>query len=210
MEQQRLFQEIPDEPPECDCPVVLKIINDFDPFNPRKEFDNLGKMVCWHRRYNLGDKKTEYFEDDPEAFQEHMKAHPNDYFILPLYLYDHSGITMSTGSFSCPWDSGQVGYIYVSKEAIRKEWGVKRISPKLKKLILDNLRSEVNTYDQYITGDVWGFELVREHTEECEIAPGEEEDLDSCWGFYGSDPKENGMWEYIPEKYRNAEVRHVS
>jgi hypothetical protein len=29
--------------------------------------------------------------------------------IKGLFLYDHSGITISTGRFSCPWDSGQVG-----------------------------------------------------------------------------------------------------
>ena len=45
------------------------------------------------------------------------------YVILPLYLYDHSGITMSTGPFSCPWDSGQVGWIYASKKTFIDETG---------------------------------------------------------------------------------------
>ena len=45
--------------------------------------------------------------------------------ILPLYLYDHSGITMNTCGFSCPWDSGQVGWIYASamdSSFSRKMW----------------------------------------------------------------------------------------
>lgn len=42
--------------------------------------------------------------------------------VLPLHLYDHSGITMSTGGFSCPWDSGQVGYIYVTPKALEEEY----------------------------------------------------------------------------------------
>lgn len=45
------------------------------------------------------------------------------YVILPLYLYDHSGITISTGPFSCPWDSGQVGWIYAPKDTFRKATG---------------------------------------------------------------------------------------
>ena len=45
------------------------------------------------------------------------------YVILPLYLYDHSGITISTGPFSCPWDSGQVGWIYAPKDTFRKVTG---------------------------------------------------------------------------------------
>ena len=43
---------------------------------------------------------------------------------LPLYLYDHGGITMSTNPFSCPWDDGgQVGWIYASKQKFIDETG---------------------------------------------------------------------------------------
>src|ERR1039457_3716938 len=30
--------------------------DNYDPLNPRKEYDNVGTMVCWHRNYDLGDK----------------------------------------------------------------------------------------------------------------------------------------------------------
>lgn len=33
------------------------ICPDHDPMNPRKEFDNVGTMYCWHSRYNLGDEQ---------------------------------------------------------------------------------------------------------------------------------------------------------
>jgi hypothetical protein len=33
----------------------LSIVQDMDPQGPR-EWDNMGKMVCWHRRHDLGDK----------------------------------------------------------------------------------------------------------------------------------------------------------
>jgi hypothetical protein len=36
--------------------VVAKIYVDDDPENPREHYDHLGKMVCFHRRYDLGDK----------------------------------------------------------------------------------------------------------------------------------------------------------
>ena len=40
--------------------------------------------------------------------------------ILPLYLYDHSGITMNTCGFSCPWDSGQVlSLIHISGKSLK-------------------------------------------------------------------------------------------
>jgi hypothetical protein len=44
-----------------------------------------------------------------------------------LYLYDHGGITISTGPFSCPRDSGQVGFIYASHKQIRDHFGWKRL-----------------------------------------------------------------------------------
>lgn len=44
---------------------------------------------------------------------------------LPLWLYDHSGITMSCGARTYPyndrWDSGQVGWIVALKETIMAE-----------------------------------------------------------------------------------------
>ena len=42
----------------------LEIFDDLNPCSPR-EFDNLGTMVCFHRRYNLGDetelKSSDFF-----------------------------------------------------------------------------------------------------------------------------------------------------
>ena len=114
----------------------LKISQDFNAESPR-EWDNLGKMVCWHRRYNLGDKHD---YPDLETFweslaaevglevkvdwdEEQIKEINSKVIILPLYLYDHGGITMNTGGFNYPWDSGQVGWIYCTKEKFRKETG---------------------------------------------------------------------------------------
>ncbi len=43
----------------------IEIVQDQDAPNPRTDFDHAGKMVCWHRRYNLGD---EHDYQDPEHF----------------------------------------------------------------------------------------------------------------------------------------------
>jgi hypothetical protein len=43
--------------------------------------------------------------------------------ILPVYLYDHSGLTINTTGFTCPWDSGQIGWIYASHEQVKAEYG---------------------------------------------------------------------------------------
>lgn len=108
------------------------------------------------------------------------------YVMLTLFLYDHSGITMRTSPFSCPWDSGPVGFIYASYETIRKEFGVKRVTKAVRENAERLLRSEVETYDQYLTGDVWGYRILEINPE----SPDDQdtfEQIDSCWGFFGSE-----------------------
>lgn len=108
---------------------------------------------------------------------------------LPLYLYDHGDITMSTGSFNDPWDSGQVGFIYVTKEEIKKEYGVKRVTKGVRDKVLALLESEVKTYAIYLEGRVYGYQTFYQLEPASEADEAEEgEVIDSCWGFYG-DPE---------------------
>ena len=181
------------------------LARDEDPQNPRDD-DNVGTMVCWHRNYILGDDQPkerypEWLRDlaadkvnanDADLIpDEHIERIIDKHFImLPLYLYDHSGITMSTSEFSCPWDSGQVGVIYVAKDKAREEWPEADENDSYKRAI-KCLVSEVETYDQYLTGDVYGYML--------EGPDGEE---DSCWGYFG--------YEYAQEEASSVLEWHVN
>jgi hypothetical protein len=160
----------------------IEVIQDTDPMNPRKEYDNLGTMVCFHNRYDLGDSHDldidyRYYSGWKEMKRDIIKRF-NAGVVLPLFLYDHSGITISTRPFSCPWDSGQVGFIFISKEKMRYEYSYKRVSHKLTRRVKGYLKAEVETYDQYLTGDVWGYCITNIDTEE---------EIESCWGYYGHD-----------------------
>lgn len=179
---------------------VLKIFIDESPENPRT-WDNLGTMVCFHRRYDLGDKHN-YSSSDYDSWDEMESAiikQEDVAVILPLYLYDHSGITMNTTGFSCGWDSGQVGFIFVSRETLRNEYGVKRISNKIIEKATKLLLGEVETYDQYICGDVYGFKVFKVET--CDKGCEHEEEIDSCWGFYGDNFIENGLIEHVDKEF---------
>ena len=161
----------------------LEIVQDTDPMNPRKEWDNLGTMVCFHKRYDLGDKhdyRTEDY-DGWDELKEGIETNEGEIVILPLYLYDHSGITISTSSFDCRWDSGQVGFIFVSKYKILKEYGKEMDTETIEKY----LEGEVETYDQYLTGDIYGYRISK--VTECELGHEHKEEVDSCWGFYGEE-----------------------
>jgi hypothetical protein len=176
---------------------VLRTYHDDSPESPRT-WDNLGTMVCSHNRYDLGDKHNYKF-NDYDSWDEVKKdiiKRENVGVILPLYLYDHSGITMNTTGFSCQWDSGQVGFIFISKQKMLLEYGGKIVTQKLKDRVTEYLKGEVETYDQYLTGDVYGYRVFK-------VENGEEEELDSCWGFYGEDDcidEGKGIMDYLLEK----------
>jgi hypothetical protein len=167
----------------------LRVVQDSNGDSPR-EWSNLGTMICFHNRYDLGDKHS-YNSDDYSGWEEMKKAileeEGRGAVILSLYLYDHSGITMRTSSFSCRWDSGQVGFIVVNKKSILAEFGGKIVTKKLREKVEGILEGEVETYSQYLEGDIYGFQIVDE----------DDEVVDSCYGFYGTDFLTNGMLEYI-------------
>lgn len=146
---------------------TIKIYPDDNPINPREDCDNLGTIIYWSNRYNLGeiDGKKENIDAKDFANQKVKEGA----VILPVYLYDHSGITINTTGFSCQWDSGHIGWIFADKNAIRKWFEVKNITKKLRDKVQEHLVNEVETFDKF-----YGFTVEDE----------DGNDIDSCWSFY--------------------------
>ena len=182
--------------------VTVKVVQDPDAESPR-QYENWGVMACWHNRYKLGDVQPRQSGEEWLADLENV---PPGSVILPLYLYDHSGITMSTGKFSCPWDSGQVGWIVATPERMRKMGGWKLITAKRRALVESYLKQEVSTYDDFLTGNVWGYVIEQMHDcSECSAKVHDTEDEDSCWGFIGSDKSTlDAMKHHVDAKHHAA------
>ncbi len=118
-------------------------------------------------------------------------AKHGDVAILPLYLYDHSGISISTGSFvgrahHAEWDSGQVGYIYLDKKTAMEELAIpsdtihlaKSISSddpiKISRNPADNIDDVMakNGYTLVRAGDIKNIDAMREeHSNQPIIMP---------------------------------------
>ena len=206
---------------------TLEVMQDECPDDPRT-WSNVCTMVCWHRRYKLGDNHS--FEG-PDEFMQHLyldvigkhwcDEHESDdwqdvyeelqktdlVLIKQINLYDHSGITISTSSgypYNDRWDSCCVGFIYVTKKTIFKECG--GITEENWKDRADEyLEGEMQTYDQYLIGDVYEYALTKKviYQEKCphcgEVIREYEdkEEVDSCCGFYGDCLEENGILDNI-------------
>lgn len=237
---------------------TLAVVHDEYAENPRGDYEyKETEMVCWHKRYALGDSHS---HDDPREFlewliaeayhgneqklidyamdgdqqsfvklslegasyvlyvennssewesvaedqcpanelrysewllEELVKALPNSelikliedsgkYVMKPLYLYDHSGLTISTTPFSCQWDSGQIGWVYVEVEKIRGD-------------IDDVIEGEVKIYDTFLRGEFYCYTLYDGDNE-----------IESCGGISGGwDEIISFIMDCVPDEFRN-------
>jgi hypothetical protein len=170
------------------CPKLSSLINCWE--------DGLG----WEK-YGDPDKSDVVIKNAVSKVLDHFVI------MLPLNLYDHSGITMRTSPFSDPWDSGLVGIIYMTKKEAQEEFpGDPDYIEKATRL----LEGEVQTYDQYLTGEVYGYDI--EPTERNKAITCN----DSCWGYFGDESLPYMIAEaksaiaYAIEKYREqVRVDHL-
>jgi len=177
----------------------LKIKYDEFTDSPR-EWDNLGQ-ICVSDRCRYTNDESGFGGDDVLTWCDEKKdletLEKMGYIVLPLSYYDHSGVSIYVGGKCDAWDSGRLGWYIVSKDKIRKEYGVKRISSKLRKKVESIMVNEVETFNHYINGEVYGFTLKHN-----------DEEVDSCGGFYEDDNEYNGfirdMYEYFPSEFTNA------
>ena len=179
----------------------FEVLVDPDPQSPR-ENENLGTILYNHRRYVLGDDLIKFASFDEYLDSANLSA--EEVVSLPVYLLDHSGITLSTTDFQDQWDSGCVGVIYTTFDKIKKEDGVEEVDPDLRErggLVLDSDVSEFNTY---LNKEIYGFRL-------CEKSDsGEWSEVESGWNFYGSNVNENGMLEFLEPEIADIVGQNLS
>ena len=136
-----------------------------------REWDCMGKMICFHNRYTLGDKHD---YSSPDDLMEFLKDNEKEIFFLPIYAYEHGGITISTKPYSCRWDSGQVGVIYAYRDELKKR-GYKTDDE-----IEYVLNQEVKTFDDYLRGECYGFTIYDDSGEVLESVGGFLGDIEYC------------------------------
>jgi hypothetical protein len=165
---------------------TIEIVYDDSPESPRT-WSNLGTFYGWHRRYTLGDSHTYPTPDaclqalchaEPETPTDTLlKRLAKTHLVLPVYLYDHSGLALSLCPFACRFDSGQVGWMVAAYSDLRQTYSVKRITKAVRAKAIANLKAELDIYAQYLNGEVYGYQVF---DQQGFIAQ-------SCYGFYDLD-----------------------
>lgn len=144
--------------------LSYRIVQDTDPQSP-EDWGNEDLFLIT--------TKNRYFQVTRKGF-DFDSLHKDEYHAVPLYAYIHGGIVLSVEGFSDPWDSGQIGYVMVKKNA-----GFRNIKKAAQSLVTE--------WNQYLSGDVWGYVIERE----------DESEVDSCWGFYGREYAEHEALEQL-------------
>jgi len=244
----------------------VRILQETDSMNPRTDWDcNTGRMLCFHSRYDLGDKH-DYDSDNlkrelaceavddleeellrleevadalynracNEGIEDHQdcmkysyrlvgprmeklidEAFDNNYVALTLSLYDHSGISMSTGGAICGWDSSNVGIIVATKKDIEETFNGNEGNA------IAAMEHEVVVYDAYLRGSVWGFITEYRECASCNACVEHDEcdenapwiDDESCFGFYGDDHEASGLKSEVGPDYADlvdsAEIEYA-
>lgn len=129
--------------------------------SPRAMDEDLGVLLTFHRRVDFTDKYAPKIDTKQFASLEDIKKYlikeHGAIVILPVYMLDHSGISLSTTPFNDPWDSGQLGFIYTTRERILDGFGQKRLSKILKENAVSLLEAEIKRLSQYASGEVYAY-----------------------------------------------------
>lgn len=108
--------------------------------------------------------RNRYFEVRRQGCNPEDAENPHHYR-YPLYAYCHSGVVLGLAPFACPWDSWQIGVVYIAKEEVDNKAHGKALAAQC-----------VEAWNQYLSGEIYGYTITN----------GDDEGLvDSCWGFYG-------------------------
>jgi len=160
----------------------INIHPDYHAESPR-EWDELSKLVLFHNRYDLPNELNIDHNDfegweDMEAF---IEREYNPAIMRRVSMYEHGGIALKLGAPTCQWDSGYIGFMLVTKDDLREAFGIKRITKQYIEKAYNIMKAELETYDDYLNGNVYGYTI---DGDDCE---------DSLWGFYGYDHEESGL-----------------
>lgn len=147
-----------------------------------RAWDNLSMIYSNSRRYNpdglnIDDLMNEIGISEFPGFDALLQRMKHDYIAYRVCIVDHSYVALSLNrpvpNPYMGFDSGTFGIIAVSKDAVRREYKVKRITKKIHEKVESVFEGELNALEKYINSEVYGYMI--------------DDGMDSCWGFYSMD-----------------------
>ena len=159
---------------------VIAIKADVDPWNPLED-NEIFNFYTWQRGYHsitendfdrpcdwvdsiLGDGAFDRQEEKSQGNNRNVVGFAYDVcslldkkgiWALPILLLDHSTLNYYIGDSIDPWDGSVIGFVWAEKEVLYKEYGVKRLTPKIKEKLSTIISNYLKLYTDYTNGDVY-------------------------------------------------------
>lgn len=161
-----------------------------------EEYPTWFRYALHHKSYNLGKYEDSLDHYDYNSWEEYKEALIDIYtpvFIFPVYMLDHSNISFSIIPFNDKWDSGQIGWAYLTKDDILN---IAEITdePVTKESAKDLLTKELNAYEAYCNGMIYSIEVIDKNN-----------DTNLSMLVFGNNFSTNGVLDVIPEKFNHKE-----
>ncbi len=119
---------------------------------------------------------------------------------LPLWICDHKEVRLSASErnpYGNHCDARCIGWAIVLKQALVKKLG-RGVQSAWREQAQYLIQSEVTRYIQYLSGENFGYRLYRSNGKT------EWEEVDSSWGFLGTDILTNGICDRVACGLREA------
>jgi hypothetical protein len=146
--------------------------------NPLEAWSEMGTILSLNSRHN---------NYDPAGIEEAIETNRD---AVKLSYYEHGLCRWSVAgelpaADHCPWDSVSFAGIWLPDAETLES--AKPYGGRTRQLFMrKRAREACEVYTQWCNGDVYGYEIERDHTcKECGSTKAEP--LDSCWGLFGLD-----------------------
>ena len=174
--------------------VQAELVYDQHAANPR-DCDNLGTILIAPNKahwiaspddivdtsIHLGKNPFEHWDN---IRREQLKLKKSEIAIAyPVTKYEHTAISLSLG-YKRGWDYGVVGFVYVTKETLRKRYGVKRITKSIIEHAKNCLQDELDMLTRWLNGECYGWQIKEYALDDGGLDWEEVDTLDNCWGYF--------------------------
>ena len=173
--------------------VQAELVYDPDADNPR-DCDNLGTILIspdkshWIANRDVAVDTSIPFGNSPYEHwdnlrREQLKLKKSAIAIAyPITKYQHGEIFLQLG-YKSGWDYGVVGFVYITKETLREEYGVDRITKSVIARAESCLQSELNMLTAWLNGECYGWQIKEYALTDDGLDWEEVDTLDNCWGY---------------------------
>lgn len=141
----------------------------------KNDFDNIEEFfdsICGEGKFQALKEKFDHWKDLTDALLEELEKH--DIIADMITHHEHGATCYYLGAWN-GWDYSICGFVWVTKEEIRKEYNTKKVTKKVKQKAFDLLQAQLRDYNSYAIGNVYRVDIYDENGEI----------VDCHSGFYG-------------------------